>query len=41
VKDRQSGALIVAEWPSHSAEKLDAIYLAASLRLRKTVPDGL
>jgi hypothetical protein len=24
VKDRQSGAVIVAAWPSRSAEKLDA-----------------
>jgi kynurenine formamidase len=35
VKDRQSGALIVAAWPSRSARKLDFAYLARTGRVRK------
>jgi hypothetical protein len=35
VKDRQSGALVVAAWPNHSAEKLDPPYVAATVSVRK------
>jgi hypothetical protein len=36
VKDRQSGALVVAARPSRSAEKLDFAYLARRRKVRKT-----